>query len=66
MNTNTMELNINEMEQVNGGLNKRCETERVKRDNVNNPAFDAAVKAVGSAACLAGRVAYNWIAGLFD
>ena len=66
MNTNRMELSINEMEQVNGGSKKRCDTDRVHRDHCGDSSIEAAVKAVGSAACMLGRVACNWFTGLFD
>ena len=62
MNTNRMELNINEMEQVNGG----CASERMTRKNCGSSSVEAAVKAVGNAACMLGRVACNWFTGLFD
>ena len=66
MNTNMKELNINEMEQVNGGSKKRCGTERMNREKCGSSSVEATVKAVGSATCMLGRVAYNWFTGLFD
>ena len=66
MNTNTMELNINEMEQVNGGRKKRCDTERMNRENCGESSITAAAKAIGSGACILGKFAYNWFTGLFD
>ena len=66
MNTNTMELNMGEMEQVNGGRKNLCASERMTRENCGSSSVEATVKAVGSAACMLGRVAYNWFTGLFD
>ena len=64
--TNMKELNINEMEQVNGGSKDCGKSQRMNRDNCGNSGIESAAKAVGSAACLLGRVAYNWFTGLFD
>ena len=72
MNTNTMELNMNEMEQINGGgrLGGRSagrETSFSKKvsDWVDSTVIPAAVtfgKAVGTVS----KAAYNWFTGLFD
>ena len=62
MNTNMKELNMGEMEQVNGG----CASERMTRENCGESSIVSAAKAVGSGACMLGRVAYNWFTGLFD
>ena len=67
MNTNTMELNMNEMEQVNGGLMPKTSRESQKKVSVwfnNNIA--PAVIAAGNATCTLGKFAVNLFTGLFD
>ena len=65
--TNMKELNINEMEQVNGGGKGHKPHQRTDHnDNCGNSSVEAAVKAIGNGACMLGRVACNWFTGLFD
>ena len=68
MNTNTMELNLKEMEKVNGGIRPKSNNRNVQqiaKDWLTNTVAPAA-KAVGNGACILGKVAYNWFTGLFD
>ena len=67
MDNNTMELNINEMEQVNGGddCNK---SQRVHRDPSTGSANKSTVNdaEILVRAITVGKAACDWITGLFD
>ena len=68
MNTNTMELNLNEMENVNGGNRPKSHNRKVQqiaKDWLTNTVAPNA-KAIGSGACVLAKVAYNWFTGLFS
>ena len=61
------ELNINEMEQVNGGLRPKTSKECQKKVSVwfnNNVA--PTVIAIGNTACALGKFAVNLFTGLFS
>ena len=68
MNTNTKELNLNEMEQVNGGRKKnpyKRETGEIIINWFSNTVAPNA-KAVGNAVSFYGKAAINWVTGLFS
>ena len=64
MNTNTNEMNMNEMEQVNGGVKHHHYQNTMKKWSSNDVVSYA--KAISNGACILGKVAYNWFTGLFD
>ena len=70
MNTNTMELNMNEMATVNGGNAVKFPNPPYTTVNKNNAIWFStvvpAVENVGKAVCTVSKAAYNWVTGLFD
>ncbi len=62
MNTNTMELNTNEMELVNGGCLK-SDSQRMNRDKLTDKSD---VNNFGTIVRILGKTACDWITGLFD
>ena len=70
MNTNTMELNMNEMATVNGGDGVRIgnpnSTFSKNSTNWFNNTVVPAAENFGKAVCTVSKAAYNWVTGLFD
>ena len=72
MNTNTMELNINEMTQYNGGDGFKYSNPKsgsgFSKNTTNwiDNTFIPATENVGKAVCTVGKAACNWVAGLFS
>ena len=64
MNTNTKELNINEMEQVNGGSSLSADQKKMQKTLCGRIA-EACMDA-GKKAYVFGKIAISWISGLFD
>ena len=65
MNTNTMELNINEMENVNGGDSLFSPDKKKIEKSLGGKILDACVD-TGKKAYVYGKLAIRWFSGLFD
>ena len=72
MNTNMMELDMKEMEQVNGGGGIKYSNPKsnsgFSKETTNwfNGTVIPAVENFGKAVGTVGKAAYNWVTGLFD
>ena len=66
MDTNTMELNLQEMENVNGGtILSAVYDKKALEKSLSSKIVEACID-TGKKAYVFGRIAISWVTGLFD